>query len=230
VAAHLPADTLIVDEVLAVGDAAFQAKSLTFLETSWRASGRSVLYVAHQLGQVRRLCDRVIWLNQGLCELEGPADLVCDAYLENQRQIKVKWAEPTSRSGIGDIRASSICFEGKWVTGQTAILRVNWTSDLPTCPLDIRIRLERIDGNDVTVWSSLFSGSTLLSNRNEAILELPNLSLSSGTYIVHLRILKDGLLQDDVKNAGTIEVLYGKWQGLDYPMPRPMCLQTQKWY
>jgi hypothetical protein len=168
-------------------------------------------------------------LNQGLIELEGPSDLVCDAYLESYRQFIVNWDDPLSRSGIGEIRANGIRFEGNWATGQTAVLRVNWESDLPSCILDIRIRLERIDGSDVTVWSSLFSGFTVLSERNEAILELSDLALSSGTYIVHLRVLKDGLLQDDVRNAGKIEVSHGKWQGIDYPVPRPMCLQTQKW-
>lgn len=228
VAAHLPADTLIVDEVLAVGDAAFQAKSLSFLESTWRASGRSVVYVAHQLNQVRRLCDRVMWLDHGVLRMEGSADEVCDAYLASQLEAPTAWLEPQGRPGLGGVRAAQLQPEGPWVTGKPALVRVAWDAQQPLGPIDLRISVERPDGSAVTLWSSLHSGLTE-PRSGEAILELPELALSGGSYVLHLRLFADGLLHDEVRNAGRIDVASAPWKGIDYPTPRPMALQIQRW-
>jgi lipopolysaccharide transport system ATP-binding protein len=71
VAAHLQPDILIVDEVLAVGDAEFQRRCLGKMEDVSR-EGRTVLLVSHQMGQIRRLCQRVIWLDRGRVRDAGP--------------------------------------------------------------------------------------------------------------------------------------------------------------
>lgn len=229
VAAHLPADVLVVDEVLAVGDAAFQAKSLAFIESAWRANGRSVLYVAHQLGQVRRVCDRVVWLDQGVVRMEGPADDVCDAYLASQLATTISWPDATSRPGLGEVRALELQLDGPWITGQAAKARVAWTGSASADGLDVRLSIERSEGSTVTLWSSLLSGCALDPAANSAVLTLPELALSSGHYVVHLRLFRRGLLQDEVPFAGRIDVEHGSWQGQDYPTPRPMALQLQRW-
>lgn len=65
VAAHLRPEILVVDEVLAVGDAQFQAKCLGKMESVSRQSGRTILFVSHQMSAVRRLCSSVLWLDRG---------------------------------------------------------------------------------------------------------------------------------------------------------------------
>jgi lipopolysaccharide transport system ATP-binding protein len=65
VAAHLRPEILVVDEVLAVGDAQFQAKCLGKMESVARQSGRTILFVSHQMSAVRRLCSSVLWLDRG---------------------------------------------------------------------------------------------------------------------------------------------------------------------
>ncbi len=82
VAAHLDPDILIVDEVLAVGDAAFQKKSLAKMERVTRTHGRTILFVSHNMNAITRLCKRVIWLDEGKIRMEGSANKVVDAYLE----------------------------------------------------------------------------------------------------------------------------------------------------
>jgi lipopolysaccharide transport system ATP-binding protein len=79
VAAHLDPEVLIVDEVLAVGDAAFQQKCLGKVGEVTK-SGRTVLLVSHQLNQVRRLCNRVLWLDGGQVRQIGPTADVVTAY------------------------------------------------------------------------------------------------------------------------------------------------------
>ena len=80
VAAHLEPDILLVDEVLAVGDAAFQAKCLGKMEHV-AGQGRTVIFVSHNMRAIMQLCDRVILLENGRITREGPAEQVVDAYL-----------------------------------------------------------------------------------------------------------------------------------------------------
>jgi lipopolysaccharide transport system ATP-binding protein len=79
VAAHLDPETLIVDEVLAVGDAAFQRKCLGKMN-SFAQSGRTVLFVSHNLEAVRTLCHRAVWIKEGSIEQDGPAEEVVENY------------------------------------------------------------------------------------------------------------------------------------------------------
>ena len=82
VAAHLDPEILIVDEVLAVGDAAFQKKCLGKMG-SFAQSGRTVLFVSHNMDAVRSLCQRGIWLKDGTVQQDGKADEVVEAYFNN---------------------------------------------------------------------------------------------------------------------------------------------------
>jgi lipopolysaccharide transport system ATP-binding protein len=79
VAAHLEPETLLVDEVLAVGDLAFQKKCLGKMGEV-ASGGRTIIFVSHQLNQIRRLCERVIWLDQGTIFQSGPTPEVTGAY------------------------------------------------------------------------------------------------------------------------------------------------------
>jgi len=72
-------DILIVDEILAVGDAAFQEKSKARMK-ELMGGGTTVLFVSHALNQVREMCDRVVWLDHGKVKMFGPTQEVCDAY------------------------------------------------------------------------------------------------------------------------------------------------------
>jgi lipopolysaccharide transport system ATP-binding protein len=81
VAAHLEPEVLLVDEVLAVGDAEFQRRCLGRMEDLSRA-GRTVLFVSHQMQAVSQLCDDAIWLDKGQIVLEGPSSDVVARYLQ----------------------------------------------------------------------------------------------------------------------------------------------------
>jgi hypothetical protein len=79
VAAHLEPEILLIDEVLAVGDIRFQKKCLGKMGEVARV-GRTVILVTHQLNQIRRLCERVVWLDAGEVRQTGPAADVVSAY------------------------------------------------------------------------------------------------------------------------------------------------------
>jgi len=82
VAAHLEPEILLVDEVLAVGDAAFQKKCLGKMG-SFAQSGRTVLFVSHNMEAIRSLCQRVVWLKEGRLHKDGEADEIVEAYFNN---------------------------------------------------------------------------------------------------------------------------------------------------
>lgn len=81
IAAHVDADILIVDEVLAVGDYSFEKKCYDFID-SFRARGGTILFVSHNPDAVRRVSDRVVWLAKGEVRMDGGVEEVLSAYLE----------------------------------------------------------------------------------------------------------------------------------------------------
>lgn len=86
VAVHLEPEVLVVDEVLAVGDAQFQRKCLSKLKSVGRTSGRTILFVSHNMAAVRSICTRGILLDHGVTVLQGQIDEVADFYLRDNPQ------------------------------------------------------------------------------------------------------------------------------------------------
>lgn len=79
IAAHVDADILIVDEVLAVGDYAFEQKCYDHID-SFRRAGGTILFVSHNLDSIRRVADRCIWLKEGMVKMDGEVEAVLAAY------------------------------------------------------------------------------------------------------------------------------------------------------
>jgi|SRR5580658_8001891 ABC-type polysaccharide/polyol phosphate transport system ATPase subunit len=79
VAIQCEPDILLIDEILAVGDASFQAKSKAAL-VSFRRAGKSMLFVSHSPGSVREMCDRALWIDHGSVVMDGHVEAVLEAY------------------------------------------------------------------------------------------------------------------------------------------------------
>lgn len=113
VAAHLEPEVLLVDEVLAVGDLEFQKKCLGKMEEVTRG-GRTVLFVSHNMGAVRRICTRGVWLDGGTVRLSGTAAECVDAYTASAEAVAeagtglFDMAERTDRVGNGRVKFQRI--------------------------------------------------------------------------------------------------------------------------
>ena len=83
VAAHLDSEIMIMDEVLAVGDMAFQKKCLDKMRDAAKKEGRTVLYVSHNMSTIRQLCDRCIVLDKGKIVFEGNVEDSINVYMGN---------------------------------------------------------------------------------------------------------------------------------------------------
>lgn len=90
VAAHLDSEIMIMDEVLAVGDMAFQKKCLDKMRDAAKKEGRTVLYVSHNMNTIRQLCDRCIVLDKGKIIFEGDVEEAIDIYMDNKREDVTK--------------------------------------------------------------------------------------------------------------------------------------------
>jgi lipopolysaccharide transport system ATP-binding protein len=107
VAAHLEPEILLVDEVLAVGDAEFQKKCLGKMG-SVAKGGRTVLLVSHNMGSIAHLCERVLWLHEGKLQLIGPAADVVSTYLSEGVASQSNWQAEGSGSKDLDVKIQSV--------------------------------------------------------------------------------------------------------------------------
>jgi lipopolysaccharide transport system ATP-binding protein len=114
VAAYLDPDILIVDEVLAVGDRAFQNKALNKMGTVSKSSGRTVLFVSHNMDSIRKLCTKVVILNEGQIIDFGNTEKMINRYLNSSKDIRknyniVEWSKNDNGPGGSIVKLKSIC-------------------------------------------------------------------------------------------------------------------------
>ena len=114
IAAHLEPEILIVDEVLAVGDAAFQKKCLRKMRETGE-TGRTVLFVSHDMTSIARLCRRTIWVNEGRIVADGETTDVIGRYVQQlvSAGAEKKWGDPSRAPGddVVRLRKVRICSE-----------------------------------------------------------------------------------------------------------------------
>ena len=118
VAAHLDSEIMIMDEVLAVGDMAFQKKCLNKMRDAAKQQGRTVLYVSHNMNTIRQLCDRCIVLDKGKVVFEGDVEAAIGIYSGTGRsELPVVYEmdhlpRPSEQHG-NDLRITKFAFQGK---------------------------------------------------------------------------------------------------------------------
>src|SRR2546429_390056 len=140
VAAHLDPDVLIVDEVLAVGDAVFQKKCVSAMH-DLRGGGRTVLFVSHNMAAVENLCSRGMWIAEGRIKLDGPMREVIEAYMGSFASAdgaSKALIAADARGGSGEIRFTRVEFRStdgglQTVTrcGKSLVIRLHYRAKEP---------------------------------------------------------------------------------------------------
>ncbi len=221
VAINVDPQLLIVDEILAVGDVSFQRRCLEkFVE--FRNEGRTIVLVTHDLGSVRSLCDRAIWLEHGKVVDEGdPGDLV-EAYTERMLGAEAPAEDGSVRRGSGEIKIVSV---EMFVNGGTnAVKRCRTNDDVvirmhyearKTVPQPIvGIEIESLGGAIVTAPNTRDVGMVPPTMSGTGIIEvaLSNVSLVPGTYDIHTSItdFNRALVYDNLHEALRFDVMTGK--------------------
>ena len=231
VAAHFEPDILLVDEVLAVGDAEFQKKCLGKMQSVVR-EGRTVLFVSHNMAAVKALCSRALLLGGGRVVEDGPVDQIIDRYLISAMARLPGGVIPSDivRSGTGEgrfRRVEVLTFDEQPATevyfGQR--FRVRMTVEV-TQPLDAVVAGVMIATTDGTTVSCAFSTDrgvgtyALCPGWHDLKVDI-DLTLLPRTYTLTLALNRtDGYDIDYVSNAANFEVLNVAETGTDsYPWP-----------
>lgn len=217
VAAHLEPEILIVDEVLAVGDAAFQKKCLGRLQDVAGQDGRTVLFVSHNLDSILRLCSRVFWLNEGsLKQMGRPADIV-NAY-SRQRSANSRVILLSERQRPNWARQKVILREIIWPTEDAGIWSYSFGSTLEfACVIAVPSRTSTLSFGYAIHTSAGFEiasarvrlwGSSRYTEpgRYKIRVCLP-LRLAPGNYFISVGLRSESGEEDYVREAAVFEVI-----------------------
>lgn len=162
VAAHLDPEILVIDEVLAVGDAEFQKKAIGKMQDVSRGEGRTVLFVSHNMANLKALCRRGILLNKGVVGFDGPITEAIDLYLKPDEVIKE--TEIISRTQLfsEEIKLTKVL-----VNGQS-------NSDLslpyPNRKIDIEIEGELLNDIPMAIEAKIYDSESILLAKYAPIL------------------------------------------------------------
>jgi lipopolysaccharide transport system ATP-binding protein len=197
IAAHLEAEILVVDEVLAVGDMAFQRKSLGKMEDVTK-QGRTVLFVSHNLASVRTLCNRVLWLENGRSKMLGDTDAVVNAYVqglqgENPHLLQF---EPNPDLRIQLLQVAIVDDDPK-----RDGLEIAFDYEVRVPLDDVMLTVEIRNADDVSVYyandDSLIDARKRQPGHHRTVLHVPSGLLAPGPYSVAFGFWQPGHPPED---------------------------------
>ncbi len=217
VAAHLEPEILIIDEVLAVGDASFQKKCLGKMRDVSEHDGRTVIFVSHNLDSVIRLCGRALLLRQGQLVADGPAPEVVNTYLGQDRVAKSEIIlsqfprnDALRQSAILRILSSADAGKLPWIFpfGETLAFRVVLEVVRPVSQLELGFAVFSATGFEIASATSRGRTPTWAQScgRCEVDVSLPSLRLAPGHYSLNLGLRSSHGQEDFVVGAAMFEV------------------------
>lgn len=225
VAAHLEPEILLLDEVLAVGDTAFQNKCLGKMKDVSR-EGRTVLFVSHNMASVQQLCERVIFIRDGVLHQQGSAEEVIGHYLNeasyaedgdfdlSEHPARASNCRPLlqrltlySESGARTMR---------FHPGDALIAELSISTDVPLQEPRIALNIQDSVGRRITTVASYFQSKPLEDIKGSCRIRcfLPELNLGSGRYLISIKVKNkySGQL-DALDNVAWFEVAWNNSYG-----------------
>ena len=222
VAAHLEPEILIVDEVLAVGDAEFQKKAVGKMQDVSANQGRTVLFVSHNMATIQTLCNRTCVMKQGKVNFYGETDDALIEYSkESKQQMNLAFSERYDRKGNQSVKLNFVQFlhaETKEsldtiMSGMPIMIRFNYSRDLDTEIKDIRFAIafrhntqgERFSCDNNYVKQTIHP----IKEHGDVYCLIKKWPLNKGVYNFRTHIEVNKQLADRIENAGEIQVESG---------------------
>lgn len=213
VAAHLDANIIIMDEVLAVGDAAFQDKCIRKMK-ELSGAGRTVLYVSHNMNTIRSLCDRCIVLNQGKLVFDGDVESAIQHYLSQgffdgaARDLK-DLRRPYATKQMARMESIAIANGNVLSRGESLQFTLCWRAQRAFSHMRLRVGTWSADGNAVAVSFADFPSAE--EGAHESHVRVDVSRLAPGRYCLELLLLEiergDMVKQDVLKEAISFEIV-----------------------
>ncbi|NBL64830.1 ATP-binding cassette domain-containing protein [Flavobacterium sp. NST-5] len=225
VAAFLEPEILVVDEVLAVGDAEFQKKAIGKMQDISRGEGRTVLFVSHNMAAVKSLCTRGIVIKNGSIDFMGGVEDAIINYLEGNKS-EGTLEHVTDRKGNGVVKIKNICVFGATENslpqvGAPFSLEVLLENKFNKKPSEIRFDL-RIDdalGQRILWMSDYLVEKNTNDIFSKVTFHIEKLNLNKGLYYVTLYIEVNKALSDYIQNAFSFEITDGDFYGTGKQVP-----------
>ena len=222
VAAHLDSEILIVDEVLAVGDAAFQARCREKLDDNQRNRGNTILFVSHQLPLVRNLCQRGLVLEKGRLNMDNDIESALDHYIGQLKSHSTKTIRNRSdRGGTGRIRITDLTlFSDGWQPadrlpcGNACRILVRLNEPVVGASL-VCAFYDEIGALVLDLDSSVKSLNDQCMDTRCAAIEcaIPILPLKPGRYHINVALALQHELLDHLEAAASVEIIPGHLHG-----------------
>jgi len=237
VAAHLEPEILLVDEVLAVGDAAFQKKCLGKMDDVAK-HGRTVLLVSHNMIAVQSLCPRVICVGGGRITADGPAAEIVQDYLQLLRKdTGIALDQRIDRSGDGTAHIVSLQIEsatgGAVHSSSPLKVTIGYRSDKPLRRPKFTASIYNVNDTGIFALDSDATGGLpeTLPATGEVTCVTEPINLTAGRCFINVTLLKGGVVADYIPQAGAFDVESedffgsGKVPGRDWVL----CLLKNRW-
>ena len=230
VAAHLDPEILVVDEVLAVGDAEFQKKAIGKMQDVSRGEGRTVLFVSHNMSAVKNLCKKGVILKNGEMDYSGDIASTVERYLSNQEErSNIAIADIKERSGNGSLRFTDIVItdtNGKqkesYEVGEQIKIKVYFESSerLKKAQMSrIDIGINNMMDYQILWLSTYMFKDKLDPSKGYVQFNIPRLPLNDGVYNINLYSEIDHELADWIQNVSKLKVNYHDFYGNGRTMP-----------
>ena len=245
VAAFLEPEILVIDEVLAVGDAEFQKKAIGKMQDISKGEGRTVLFVSHNMAAVKNLCTRALLLENGKISFNGNVEQCIDKYLTVEGEQAFNFFEFKRRKGKGHVRIVGFnTFNNKQEKVSLNQLKSggdysfeitvkNFSNQI--IGIDLGMSVFSMSGQLLTAsGSDYFMDKVVLkpNSKEVVILSIPALPLTGGTYVLNLSCKSDlNGLEDFIKDALilNVESLTATKKNVT-EFPREMIQINHDWY
>jgi lipopolysaccharide transport system ATP-binding protein len=226
VAAHLEPDILVVDEVLAVGDVAFQKKCLGKIQDVAATQGRTVLFVSHNMAAVESMCSHSLLLVDGHCVAQGDTSAIIQDYLRALSKLSgTPLQERTDRQGSGDLRFVSMTLEdsaGNPISNvqcggcATFHFRLENRTEHELRNIQISLGIDTEIGQRVTLWDTELINSPILSlgpGETSVRVIVSRFPLNEGRYSLTMFSTVNGIVSDWIKQGAFFDVEAGNYYG-----------------
>jgi lipopolysaccharide transport system ATP-binding protein len=243
VAAHLEPEILVVDEVLAVGDAQFQKKCLGKMEDVSAKEGRTVLFVSHNMAAVENLCHRAVVLDQGLIRFAGTQTTAISEYQRSFSTNQVSLKDRTDRKGSGEVRVVGIEFrdvEGhiidSVVCGQDfdIVFHFETSSGFRSNRVIASVSVKTQWGVPVFLHHNRMTGTEFgeLPSHGAFVCRIHKCPMTPSTYRIGYSVMINGLdYLDIIEDAAELSVIAGDFFGSSEvpPSSHGFCLVEGHW-
>lgn len=244
VAANLEPDILIVDEVLAVGDAEFQSKAIGKMQSVSQGGNRTVLFVSHNLGSVSSLCTRCLYIKNGEIAMDGETDAVIQKYMEDciSENDSNNLLEATARKGSGVAKVSDIALINpktgnkinSVIAGDPLEIHLGYHSQLTTIDnLEVSIDVHSQLGTFLSPLNNAMANFYFknVSGIGKLICEIPKVALMTGRFNLTVHVACNKILTDSLEDAISFVVNEGDYYSSGYTNARNRqgVYMDQKW-